>query len=34
MLDDKTETFMDGAIFDPAKPEEFALSAAIKNIKG
>ncbi len=33
-LDDKPETFMDGAIFDPTKPEEFALSAAIKNIKG
>jgi nitrate/nitrite transport system substrate-binding protein len=34
VLDNSTDTFMDGAIFDPTKPEEFALSAAIKNIKG
>lgn len=33
-LDDSPETFMDGAVFDPAKPEEFATSAAIKNLKG
>jgi len=33
-LDDSTETFMDGAVFDPANPEAFATSAAIKNIKG
>ncbi|WP_395717765.1 CmpA/NrtA family ABC transporter substrate-binding protein [Prosthecobacter sp.] len=33
-LDDSPETFMDGAVFDPAKAEEFATSAAIKNLKG
>ena len=33
-LDDSPETFMDGAVFDPAKPEDFATSAAIKNLKG
>ncbi len=33
-LDNSTETFMDGAVFDPANPEAFATSAAIKNIKG
>ncbi len=33
-LDDSPETFMDGAIFDPAKPEAFATAAAIKNLKG
>ena len=33
-LDDSPESFMDGAVFDPAKPEDFATSAAIKNLKG
>jgi nitrate/nitrite transport system substrate-binding protein len=33
-LDDSPETFMDGAVFDPTKAEEFATSAAIKNLKG
>ena len=33
-LDDSPERFMDGAVFDPAKPEDFATSAAIKNLKG
>lgn len=33
-LDDSPETFMDGAVFDPAKAEEFATSAAVKNLKG
>jgi nitrate/nitrite transport system substrate-binding protein len=33
-LDDSPETFMDGAVFDPAKPEAFATAATIKNLKG
>lgn len=33
-LDDSSETFMDGAVFDPSKPEAFATVAAIKNLKG
>jgi nitrate/nitrite transport system substrate-binding protein len=33
-LDDSSETFMDGAVFDPSKPEAFATAAAIKNLKG
>ena len=32
--DDKTETFFDGGVFDPTKPEEYAMSFAIKNVKG
>ena len=33
-LDDSSETFMDGAVFDPSKPEAFATAATIKNLKG
>ncbi|PTY00828.1 nitrate ABC transporter substrate-binding protein [Verrucomicrobia bacterium LW23] len=32
--DDKPETLFDGKTFDPAKPEEYAASFEIKNIKG
>jgi nitrate/nitrite transport system substrate-binding protein len=33
-LDEKPETLFDGKTFDPAKPEEYATSFAIKSIKG
>ena len=33
-LDNKPETLFDGAIFDPAKPEEYAKSFAVHNVKG
>jgi hypothetical protein len=32
-LDTKPEKFFDGAVFDPAKPEEFATKAAIHSMK-
>ena len=32
-LDDKPETLFDGVTFDPAKPEEYAQSFAVKNLK-
>jgi nitrate/nitrite transport system substrate-binding protein len=31
---DSPETLFDGVTFDPAKPEEYAASFAIKNLKG
>lgn len=33
-VDDKPETFFDGSVFDPAKPEDFAKSFAINSLKG
>ncbi|HSI84198.1 MAG: CmpA/NrtA family ABC transporter substrate-binding protein [Candidatus Methylacidiphilales bacterium] len=33
-LDEKSETLFDGKTFDPAKPEEYATSFEIKNLKG
>ena len=32
-LDDKPEKLFDGAVFDPAKPEAYAQSFQIKNLK-
>jgi nitrate/nitrite transport system substrate-binding protein len=32
--DNKPETLFDGATFDPAKPEEYAKSFAVANLKG
>ena len=33
-LDNKPETLFDGVTFDPAKPEEYAQSFAVKNLQG
>ena len=32
-LDNKPETLFDGVTFDPAKPEEYAQSFEVKNLK-
>jgi len=33
-LNNDSETLFDGVTFDPAKPEEYAASFAIKNLRG
>ena len=33
-LDNKVETLFDGITFDPAKPEEYAKSFPVNNLKG
>ena len=32
--DTKPETLFDGKVFDPSKPEEYAKSFEVKNLKG
>jgi nitrate/nitrite transport system substrate-binding protein len=33
-VNNDSETLFDGVTFDPAKPEEYAASFAVKNLKG